>query len=133
GRSDVKLGENGRLVAEEEDPAARLVGTSGRQYDLVAIGAHGLGRQPSSQLGGVVARALRGIEKDMLIVRDERTLAGGRFLVCVEARPTHTAPCGWRSSWRRPSAARCTCAARSTWSTTTWCSTTSRTCCPTRP
>jgi len=84
GRSDVKLGENGRLVAEEEDPAARLVGTSGRRYDLVAIGAHGLGRQPSSQLGGVVARALRGIEKDMLIVRDERTLAGGRFLVCVD-------------------------------------------------
>jgi len=84
GRSDVKLGENGRLVAEEEDPAARLVGTSGRRYDLVAIGAHGLGRQPSSQLGGVVARALRGIEKDVLIVRDERTLAGGRFLVCVD-------------------------------------------------
>ena len=84
GRSDVKLGENGRLVAEEEDPAARLVGTSGRRYDLVAIGAHGLGRQPSSQLGGVVARALRGIEKDMLIARDERTLAGGRFLVCVD-------------------------------------------------
>src|SRR5881409_2868707 len=84
GRSDVKLGENGRLVAEEEDPAARLVGTSGRRYDLVAIGAHGLGRQPSSQLGGVVARALRGIEKEMLIARDERTLAGGRFLVCVD-------------------------------------------------
>jgi len=84
GRSDVKLGENGRLVAEEEDPAARLVGTSGRSYDLVAIGAHGLGRQPSSQLGGVVARALRGIEKDMLLVRDERALAGGRFLVCVD-------------------------------------------------
>src|SRR3989449_6966772 len=84
GRSDVKLGENGRLVAEEEDPAARLVGTSGRRYDLVAIGAHGLGRQPSSQLGGVVARALRGIEKDMLIARDERTLSGGRFLVCVD-------------------------------------------------
>src|SRR2546422_10751034 len=83
-RSDVKVGENGRLVAEEEDAAARLVGSSGREYDLLAIGAHGLGRQPSSQLGGVVARALRGIEKDVLIVRDERTLAGGRFLVCVD-------------------------------------------------
>ena len=33
-RSDVKLGENGRLVAEEEDSAARLVGSSGRQYDV---------------------------------------------------------------------------------------------------
>jgi len=83
-RSDVKLGENGRLVAEDEDAAARLVGTSGRQYDLLALGAHGLGRQPYSQLGGVAARVLRGVEKDVLIVRDDRPLAGGRFLVCVD-------------------------------------------------
>ena len=84
GRSDVKVGENGRLVAEEEDTAARLVGTSGRQYDLLAIGAHGLGRQPFSQLGGVVSRILRGVEKDLLIVRDDRPFADGRFLVCVD-------------------------------------------------
>ncbi|MGH7673593.1 MAG: universal stress protein, partial [Gemmatimonadales bacterium] len=83
-RSDVKLGDNGRLVAEEEDAAARLVGTSGRRYDLLAVGAHGLGRQPFSQLGGVVARVLRGVEKDVLIVRDDRPLDGGRFLVCVD-------------------------------------------------
>src|SRR5213075_2564451 len=83
-RSDVKLGENGRLVAEDEDSAARLVGSSGRQYDLMAIGAHGLGRQPFSQLGGVVARVLRDIEKDVLIVRDQQPLAGGRFMVCVD-------------------------------------------------
>src|ERR1700751_3478416 len=79
-RSDVKLGANGRLVAEDEDAAARLVGTSGRQYDLLAIGAHGLGRQPHSQLGGVTARVLRDGEKDVLIVRDERPFEGGRFL-----------------------------------------------------
>ncbi len=83
-RSDVRMGENGRLVADDEDHAARLVGSSGRQYDLVVIGAHGLGRQPMSQLGGVVARALRGIAKDMLMVRDDRPLVGGRFLVCVD-------------------------------------------------
>jgi nucleotide-binding universal stress UspA family protein len=83
-RSDVKLGENGRLVAEDEDAAARLVGSSGRQYDLLTVGAHGLGRQQFSQLGGVVARVLRGVEKDVLIVRDERPLEGGRFLVCVD-------------------------------------------------
>src|SRR5207245_7609232 len=82
-RGDVRGGENGRLVAEEEDAAARLVGSSGRQYDVLAIGAHGLGRQPYSQLGGVVARVLRGVEKDVLIVRDDRPFAGGRFLVCV--------------------------------------------------
>ena len=83
-RGDVRLGGDGRIVAEEEDAAAKLVGTSGRQYDLVSIGAHGLGRQPKSQLGGVVARALRGIEKDMLVVRENRPFAGGRFLVCVD-------------------------------------------------
>ncbi|MBI4543350.1 MAG: universal stress protein [Gemmatimonadetes bacterium] len=83
-RGDVRVGENGRLVAEDEDQAARLVGASGRQYDLVALGAHGLGRQPYSELGGVVARALRGVEKDVLIVRDDRPFEGGRFLVCVD-------------------------------------------------
>src|SRR5213082_600485 len=83
-RSDVKVGENGRLIAEEEDTAARLAGSSGREYDLLAIGAHGLGRQPYSQLGGVVSRVLRGIEKDVLLVRDDRPFAGGRFLVCVD-------------------------------------------------
>jgi nucleotide-binding universal stress UspA family protein len=83
-RGDVKLGENGRIVAEDEDAAARLVGSSGRQYDLLAVGAHGLGRQQFSQLGGVVARVLRGVEKDVLIVRDDRPLEDGRFLVCVD-------------------------------------------------
>ncbi len=83
-RSDVRVGENGRLVAEDEDAAARLVGSSGRRYDLLTLGAHGLGRQPFSQLGGVVARALRGVEKDVLIVRDDRPFVGGRFLVCVD-------------------------------------------------
>src|SRR5687768_12924317 len=70
-RGDVRLGDDGRIVAEEEDAAAKVVGSSGRQYDLVALGAHGLGQQPFSQLGGVVARAIRGIEKDVLIVRDD--------------------------------------------------------------
>jgi nucleotide-binding universal stress UspA family protein len=83
-RSDVQLGADGRIVAEEEDDAARLAGSSGRQYDLVVLGAHGLGRQPYSQLGGVVARALRPIQKDVMIVRDDLPLAGGRYLVCVD-------------------------------------------------
>ena len=50
----------------------------------MVIGAHGLGRQPYSQLGGVVARTLRGIEKDTLVVRDEQPLRGGRIMVCVD-------------------------------------------------
>jgi len=83
-RSDVKVGENGRLVAEDEDQAAKLVGSSARQYDLLAIGAHGLGRQPYSQLGGVASRVLRGVAKDVLSVRDDRPFEGGRYMVCVD-------------------------------------------------
>jgi len=83
-RTDVQVGENGRIIAEDEDSAARLVGSSGRQYDLLAIGAHGLGRQPYSQLGGVAARVIREIQKDLLIVRDDRPFQDGRFLVCVD-------------------------------------------------
>jgi nucleotide-binding universal stress UspA family protein len=78
------VGENGRIVAEDEDAAAKLVGSSGRKYDLMALGAHGLGRQPFSQLGGVVSRVLRGVQKDVLIVRDDTPLESGRFMVCVD-------------------------------------------------
>jgi nucleotide-binding universal stress UspA family protein len=83
-RGDVRLGEDGRIVAEDEDPDEKLAGSSGRAYDLVAIGAHGLGRQPLSQLGGVVSRAIHGIEKDVLVVREKRPLEGGKLLVCVD-------------------------------------------------
>jgi nucleotide-binding universal stress UspA family protein len=83
-RSDVRLGENGRIVAEEEDHDEKLAGTSQRDYDLLVMGAHGIGRQPYSQLGGVVSRVAREVEKDLLIVRDDRPLKGGRFMVCVD-------------------------------------------------
>ncbi len=83
-RTDVRLGENGRIVTEDGDAEEKLAGTTGRAYDLVAIGAHGLGRQPLSQLGGVVARAVRGIEKDVLVLRDGHPLEGGRYLVCID-------------------------------------------------
>jgi nucleotide-binding universal stress UspA family protein len=83
-RSDVRLGQDGRIVGEDEVQADKVAGSSGRSYDLVLIGAHGIGRQPYSQLGGVVARVARGVEKDLLVVRDEKALAGGTFMVCVD-------------------------------------------------
>jgi nucleotide-binding universal stress UspA family protein len=83
-RTDVRLGGNGRIEAEDEAQEEKLAGTSGRQYDLVVIGAHGLGRQALSQLGGVVARAVRDIDRDVLIVRGGAGLAGGRIMVCVD-------------------------------------------------
>ncbi|MDE2773588.1 MAG: universal stress protein [Gemmatimonadota bacterium] len=83
-RSDVRLGADGRIVEEDEEQDEKLAGSSGRHYDLIAIGAHGIGRQPYSQLGGVAARVLRQVEKDILLVRDDRTLEGGRWMVCVD-------------------------------------------------
>ena len=83
-RSDVRIGENGRLIAEDEGQDEKLAGSSGRSYDLLAMGAHGIGRQEFSQLGGVTARVVRKVEKDTLVVRDDRPLQGGRWMVCVD-------------------------------------------------
>jgi nucleotide-binding universal stress UspA family protein len=83
-RSDVKIGQDGRLIAEEEEQDEKLAGTSGRSYDLLCIGAHGIGKQPYSQMGGVVSRVMRTVEKDVLLVRDGTTLRGGRWLVCID-------------------------------------------------
>jgi len=83
-RSDVKLGDDGRIVAEDEAQDEKLAGSSGRHYDLMVIGAHGIGRQPYSQLGGVVSRVLQGTRKDALVVRDDRPLRGGSLMVCVD-------------------------------------------------
>jgi nucleotide-binding universal stress UspA family protein len=83
-RGDVRIGENGRLIAEDEEQDEKVAGSSGRSYDLVVMGAHGIGRQPFSQLGGVVARSLRGIQKDVLVVREDKPFTGGRWMICVD-------------------------------------------------
>ncbi len=83
-RSDVQLGEDGRIVAEDEEQDEKLAGQSGREYDLVCIGAHGIGKQPYSQLGGVASRVIRKVEKDTLVIRDDQPLEGGRWMVCVD-------------------------------------------------
>jgi len=83
-RSDVIVDEDGRIVAEDEEQDEKLAGSSGRDYDLLAIGAHGIGKQPYSQLGGMVSRVIRQVEKDTLIVRNDRALAGGDWIVCID-------------------------------------------------
>ena len=83
-RGDVRVSDDGRLIAEDEDADEKLAGTSDRAYDLIAIGAHGLGQQPYSELGSVVSRAVRRIEKDVLIVKSATSLRGGRVMVCVD-------------------------------------------------
>ena len=83
-RSDVIVDEDGRIIAEDEEQDEKLAGSSGRAYDLLVIGAHGIGKQPYSQLGGMVSRVIRQVEKDTLIVKDDRALAGGDWIVCVD-------------------------------------------------
>jgi nucleotide-binding universal stress UspA family protein len=83
-RSDVRLGEDGRIVAEDEEHDEKLAGSSERDYDLVVIGAFGIGRQAYSRIGGVASRAIRKIEKDVLVVRDERPIEGGSIMVCID-------------------------------------------------
>jgi nucleotide-binding universal stress UspA family protein len=83
-RGDVRVGEDGRIIAEDEEQGEKLAGSSGRAYDLLVMGAHGIGRQEHSQLGGVVGRVLRKVEKDMLVVRDDRPLEAGAWMICVD-------------------------------------------------
>ncbi|MCK5483852.1 MAG: universal stress protein [Gemmatimonadetes bacterium] len=83
-RGDVRIGEDGRLIAEEEEVAEKVAGSSDRDYDLLLMGAHGLGRQAYSQLGSVVSRVAREISKDLLVIRENKPLAGGRWMLCVD-------------------------------------------------
>ncbi len=48
----------------------------GGSYDLLAMGAHGLGRVETSRIGSVTERVVRGSEIDMLITRDSPKVAG---------------------------------------------------------
>jgi len=83
-RGDVQIDDDGRIIAEDEDADEKLSGSTGRAYDVLVMGAHGIGRQEYSQLGGVVSRVLRKVSKDMLIVRNDLPLKGGRWMVCVD-------------------------------------------------
>ncbi|MDP2498960.1 MAG: universal stress protein [Candidatus Palauibacterales bacterium] len=83
-RGDVEVDDEGNIVAEDEEQEEKLAGSSGRDYDLLVIGAHGIGRQPRSQLGGVVSRVARGVDKDMLLVREDSPLENGEWMVCVD-------------------------------------------------
>lgn len=53
-------------------------------YDLVAIGAHGLGRVDRSVLGSVCERVARLVECDLLVAREGRSIASGPLLVAVD-------------------------------------------------
>jgi nucleotide-binding universal stress UspA family protein len=55
-------------------------------YNIVIMGAHGIGQVKRSLIGQVTARVARLITTDMLIMKQkERDLRGGKILVCVDS------------------------------------------------
>lgn len=53
-------------------------------YDLVVIGALGLGAVESSQVGSVCERVVRRVDRDVLIVRDPQERPDGAIVVAVD-------------------------------------------------
>lgn len=54
-------------------------------YDLIVMGAHGLGRVPGSLLGSVTERVVRRTERDVIIVkRKEEENKSDRIVVCLD-------------------------------------------------
>jgi nucleotide-binding universal stress UspA family protein len=55
-------------------------------YDLVIMGAHGIGQTKRSLIGQVTARVARLITTDMLIMKQKgRSLRNGKILMCVDS------------------------------------------------
>jgi len=53
-------------------------------YDLLALGAHGLGKSKRALIGSVCERVARGAKVDVLVVRRREPLAGGRIAVALD-------------------------------------------------
>ena len=54
-------------------------------YDLVALGGHGLGRVPEAQLGTVTLRLLRRVQRDVLICKvPAEQVQSDRIVVCLD-------------------------------------------------
>jgi len=76
----VKVGENGRLVAEDEDTAARLGRSSGRTIRPAGYWRATASAASRTRSSRCRVTRVRGIEKDILLIRDDRPFEGGRFL-----------------------------------------------------
>src|SRR5205807_1512922 len=73
--------------------------TKASDYDLVVMGALGMGAVKDSQLGSVTERYVRHVDRDTLVVRSPDALkdAQGAIVVCVDGSPQTTA---WSSASR---------------------------------
>lgn len=57
------------------------------RYDLVVMGAHGLGRTPRSVIGSVCERVLRAVDCDVLVAREQRGPEAGGIVVAMDGSP----------------------------------------------
>jgi len=86
-----KRGEENNLTVERKlmegihfEQLAKDINKS--DYDLVIMGAHGIGQTKRSLIGQVTARVARLITTDMLVMKQsERSLRGGKILMCVDS------------------------------------------------
>lgn len=80
------------MEAERKTPEGRnydqLVKDANQsRYDLVAIGAYGLGRNQRSTLGSVCERVARLVTCDVLIARCPQPITSGPLLVAIDGSP----------------------------------------------
>jgi nucleotide-binding universal stress UspA family protein len=71
---------------EGKNYAALIAEIEETDYDLVVMGARGLGEVPGTQLGSVTERVARRSQANLLIVKDEKPI-DGKIVVAVDGSP----------------------------------------------
>lgn len=82
------LGIESKGVSREGKNFEEIIKETGEGYDLVVMGAFGLGRTEYNRVGSVCERVVRKIKADLLAVKDAAfTTPKGSILVCVDGSP----------------------------------------------
>lgn len=77
-----------RKSLEGKNYRALVDDAAASDYDLIAIGALGLGAVKDSVIGSVCERVVRGVDRDVLVARDPaRSFDGGPIMVAVDGSP----------------------------------------------
>lgn len=79
--------EHRRVALEGRNFEQLTADIAGGDFDLVAIGALGLGAVESTQLGSVCERVARRIDRDLLIVREPEPRPDGAIVVALDGSP----------------------------------------------
>jgi len=73
-----------RKTMEGKNYAELVKDIQGSSYDLVAMGAKGLGETPTTQLGSVCERVARRINVDSLVMKNDAPIKGGHVVVGID-------------------------------------------------